>query len=149
GVSLKDRAAILPAGAAANGAFWIDPASGYFITSSFYMPQLPDWATAFDTSGAVAQAEQDASLSNVTNFYEQVGSTPAANTYELNFAEALIEGEQLGQHNVTDLLTISLSANDIEGHANGPDSPQEEQMVDALDTQLDTFFTWLDKNIPG
>src|SRR5581483_1143776 len=65
GVSLKDRAAILPAGAAANGAFWIDPASGYFITSSFYMPQLPDWATAFDTSGAVAQAEQDASLSNV------------------------------------------------------------------------------------
>ena len=149
GVSLKDRAAILPAGSAANGAFWIDPASGYFITSSFYMPQLPDWATAFDTGGAIAQAEQEAGVSNVTNFYEQVGSTPAANTYELNFAEALIQGEQLGQHNVTDLLTISLSANDIEGHANGPDSPQEEQMVDALDTQLDTFFTWLDKNIPG
>jgi len=149
GISLKDRAAILPAGSAANGAFWIDPASGYFITSSFYMPQLPDWATAFDTGGAIAQAEQDAGVSNVTNFYEQVGSTPAANTYELSFAEALIQGEQLGQHNVTDLVTISLSANDIEGHANGPDSPQEEQMVDALDTQLDTFFTWLDKNIPG
>ncbi len=149
GVSLKDRAAILPAGAAANGAFWIDPASGVFVTSTFYMPQLPDWATAFNTGGAIAQAEQEAGVSNVTNFFEQVGSTPAANTYELDFAEALIEGEQLGQHNVTDLLTISLSANDLEGHANGPDSPQEEQMVDALDTQLDTFFTWLDKNIPG
>src|SRR5579875_3337173 len=48
GISLKDRAAILPAGAAANGAFWIDPASGAFVTSSFYMPQLPDWATAFN-----------------------------------------------------------------------------------------------------
>src|ERR1700691_616476 len=49
GISLKDRAAILTAGAAANGAYWIDPASGYFVTSSFYMSQLPDWATAFNT----------------------------------------------------------------------------------------------------
>ncbi|HEX4038024.1 MAG TPA: alkaline phosphatase family protein [Acidobacteriaceae bacterium] len=149
GVSLKDRAAILPAGAAANGAFWIDPASGDFVTSSFYMPQLPDWATAFNSSGAIAQAEQDAGLSTVTNFYEQVGSTPAANAYELQFAEALIQGEHLGQDNVTDLLTLSLSANDILGHAKGPDSPDEEHMVDSLDTQLDGFFTWLDKNIPG
>ena len=149
GVSLKDRAAILPAGAAANGAFWIDPASGYFVTSSFYMPQLPDWATAFNTGGAIPLAEQEAGVTTLTNFYNQVGSTPAANEYELNFAEALIQGEQLGQRDVTDLLTISLSANDIVGHAAGPDSPDEHAMVDALDTQLDTFFTWLDKNIPG
>ncbi len=149
GISLKDRAAILTAGAAANGAFWIDPASGDWVTSTFYMPQLPDWATAFNASPAIAQAEQDANAANTKNFYEDVGKTPAANAYELNFAEALIQGEQLGQRNVTDLLTISLSANDILGHAAGPDSPDEEQMVDALDTQLDTFFTWLDKNIPG
>lgn len=149
GVSLKDRAAILSSGATANGAFWIDPASGDFITSTFYMPQLPDWVTAFNNSGAIAQAETESGLSNVTNFYQQVGSTPAANEYELDFAEALIQAEQLGQNTVTDLLTISLSANDIMGHAKGPDSPEEEQMVDTLDTQLDTFFTWLDKNIPG
>ncbi|MGA7521034.1 MAG: alkaline phosphatase family protein [Acidobacteriaceae bacterium] len=149
GVSLKDRAAILPAGAAANGAFWIDPVSGAFVTSSFYMPQLPVWATAFNTGGAIPLAEQEAGVTNLTNFYNQVGRTPAANEYELNFAEALIQGEQLGQGDVTDLLTISLSANDLIGHAEGPDSPDEHQMVDALDTQLDTFFTWLDKTIPG
>ncbi len=150
GISLKDRAAILPAGAAANGAFWIDPASGYFVTSTFYMSQLPDWAVAFNTGPAIAAAEQEASApANTTQFYSLVGRTPAANDYELNFAEALIQGEQLGQRNVTDLLTISLSANDIMGHAKGPDSPDQQQMVDALDTQFDTFFTWLDKNIPG
>lgn len=149
GVSLKDRAAILSAGAAANGAFWIDPVSGYFVTSSFYMPQLPAWAQAFDSGNSIAQAEQEAGLTNVTNFYNQVGATPAANDYEIQFAEALIQGEQLGQGNVTDLLTLSLSANDIAGHQYGPDSPQEQQMVDALDTQLDGFFTWLDKNVPG
>ncbi|HEX4310456.1 MAG TPA: alkaline phosphatase family protein [Acidobacteriaceae bacterium] len=149
GVSLKDRAAILPSGAAANGAFWIDPTSGTFVTSTFYMSQLPDWATAFNSGDSIAQAEQEAEVSNVSNFYNQVGQTPAANSYELNFAEALIQGEELGQHDVTDLVTISLSANDILGHHAGPDSPDEQQMVDALDTQLDTFFNWLDKNIPG
>jgi len=150
GISLKDRAAILPAGAAANGAFWIDPASGYFVTSTFYMSQLPDWATAFNTGGRIAQAEQEANApANTTEFYDLVGRTPAANSYELDFAEALIDGEQLGQRNVTDLLTISLSANDILGHQMGPDSTYQQQMVDALDTQFDTFFSWLDKNIPG
>jgi predicted AlkP superfamily pyrophosphatase or phosphodiesterase len=150
GVSLKDRAAILPAGAAANAAFWIDPASGYFVTSTFYVPQLPDWATAFNTGGRIAQAEQEANApANTTQFYDLVGRTPAANSYELDFAEALIQGEQLGQHNVTDLITISLSANDILGHQLGPDSSYEQQMVDSLDVQFDTFFNWLDKNIPG
>ncbi|MGA8532051.1 MAG: alkaline phosphatase family protein [Acidobacteriaceae bacterium] len=149
GISLKDRAAILPAGSAANGAFWIDPVSGDFITSTFYMPQLPDWATAFNTGGAITLAQQNAGVTSLTNFYNQVGGTPAANEYELDFAQALIQGEQLGQHDVTDMLTISLSANDIMGHAEGPDSPDEHEMVDNLDTQLDTFFTWLDKDIPG
>ena len=77
-----------------------------------------------------------------------VGRTPAANSYELDFARELITGEQLGRHPVTDLLVISLSANDILGHQAGPDSPQVRQMVDSLDQQLETFFSWLDKNIP-
>jgi predicted AlkP superfamily pyrophosphatase or phosphodiesterase len=149
GVSLKDRAAILPAGYSANGAYWIDPVSGSFITSSYYMDALPDWATTFNSGDRIAQAEQEAGTPGTRPFYEAVGSTPAANAYELDFARALITGEQLGSHPVTDLLVVSLSANDIVGHQFGPDSPQSRQMVDSLDQQLDGFFTWLDKNIPG
>lgn len=48
GIALKDRAAILPAGHHANGAFWYDPEAGAFITSSFYMEQLPTWVKAFN-----------------------------------------------------------------------------------------------------
>ncbi|MDD2797276.1 MAG: alkaline phosphatase family protein [Bacteroidales bacterium] len=48
GVSLKDRASILPAGHNPTGAFWIDDASGKFITSNYYMNQLPDWANRFN-----------------------------------------------------------------------------------------------------
>src|SRR6476620_12339794 len=43
GVSLKDRASILPAGHAANGAFWFDDSSATFLTSTWYMTQLPEW----------------------------------------------------------------------------------------------------------
>ena len=149
GVSLKDRAAILPAGYSANGAYWIDPASGSFITSSYYMDALPDWATTFNSGDRIAQAQQEAGVTGTQPFYQAVGSTPAANAYELDFARALITGEQLGTHPVTDLLVVSLSANDIVGHQFGPDAPQSRQMVDSLDQQLDSFFTWLDKNIPG
>ena len=61
-MSLKDRAAILPAGYSANGAYWIDGPSGAFITSSYYMESLPDWVTAFNTGDRIVQAEQEAGV---------------------------------------------------------------------------------------
>jgi hypothetical protein len=69
GVSLKDRAAILPSGQTANGAYWIDQANGRFVTSTYYMPQLPDWATKFNRGPRVAQAVKDAGLDSTTQFY--------------------------------------------------------------------------------
>jgi predicted AlkP superfamily pyrophosphatase or phosphodiesterase len=149
GISLKDRAAILPTGYSANGAYWIEPSSGAFVTSSYYMEALPDWVTAFNSGDRAGQAEQEAGSPGTRDFYEVVGSTPAGDAYELDFARALITNEQLGSHPVTDMLVVSLSPTDLVGHHLGPDSPQERQMVDSLDTQLDSFFTWLDKNVPG
>ena len=149
GISLKDRAAILPAGASANAAFWIDQASGRFVTSTFYLADLPDWAKTFNDGPDAANAATAALVPGTTQFYELVGRTPAANTYEFAFAEALITGEQLGKRPTPDLITISLSANDIMGHQMGPDSDAEHQMVDALDVDLDSFFSWLDKNVEG
>ncbi len=147
GVSLKDRAAILPAGQAANGAFWIDQDSGQFTTSTYYMQHLPGWATAFNHSSRVAQAEEEAKVPGTTQFYELVGRTPAANRYELDFTKALIQGEDLGRRSVTDLVVVSLSANDIQGHQFGPDSDSENQMILSLDQDLGSFFSWLDRNI--
>lgn len=146
-VSLKDRASILPAGQAANAAYWIDPISGHFTTSTYYLQHLPGWATAFNSSGRAEQAAREAKVEGTKQFFNQVGKTPAANGYELDFAKSLIKGEKLGQHGVTDLLLVSLSANDLQGHQFGPDSPSEEQMILALDRDLDGFNTWLDQNV--
>ncbi|MGA2216837.1 MAG: alkaline phosphatase family protein [Terracidiphilus sp.] len=148
GISLKDRAAILPAGQSANAAYWIDNASGQFTTSTYYMKHLPEWARAFNAGLRIAQAEHEANVdTNTTQFYELVGRTPAANSYELDFAKALIDGEKLGQYGVTDLLVVSLSPNDLQGHQFGPDSDSEEQMILSLDHDLDNFNNWLDQRL--
>lgn len=55
GVSLKDRASILPAGHAANGAFWLDDSNASFVTSSYYMQDLPEWVKAFNARQLPAQ----------------------------------------------------------------------------------------------
>ncbi len=47
-VSLKDRAAILPAGHTANAAFWMDDSSGNFISSTYYMNKLPPEVEKFN-----------------------------------------------------------------------------------------------------
>jgi predicted AlkP superfamily pyrophosphatase or phosphodiesterase len=48
GIALKDRGAILPAGHSANAAYFFDGSVGGWITSSYYMHELPGWAKTFN-----------------------------------------------------------------------------------------------------
>jgi predicted AlkP superfamily pyrophosphatase or phosphodiesterase len=48
GIALKDRGGILPAGHTANAAYWFDDKSGNWITSTYYMNELPKWVTDFN-----------------------------------------------------------------------------------------------------
>ena len=59
GVSLKDRAAILPAGHTANAAFWLDDATGNFVSSTYYMQELPGWVDAFNKSRPIEKLIQN------------------------------------------------------------------------------------------
>ena len=47
-IALKDRGAILPGGHTADGSYWYDSKEGRWITSSFYMKELPTWVQAFN-----------------------------------------------------------------------------------------------------
>lgn len=47
-VSMKDRGAIMPAGKKPKGAFWFESKSGNFITSTYYMTNLPQWVSDFN-----------------------------------------------------------------------------------------------------
>ena len=52
-VSFKERGAILPGGHTPDGAYWLDTQTspGYFVSSTYYMEQLPDWVTKFNQAG--------------------------------------------------------------------------------------------------
>lgn len=161
GIALKDRAAILPAGWSGDTAYWIDQKSGQWITSTYYRPELPKWAADFNSSNRTSKywdrdwRDADGNVLRSTprhnakdgsdaSFYEVVGSTPFANDYEFEFAKELILYEQLGTGATdTDLLTISLSANDILGHGVGPDAPEMRAMALAIDKQLAEFFNFV------
>lgn len=47
-VALKDRSSILPGGHMADAAFWYDDDSGNFISSSWYLKELPQWLKDFN-----------------------------------------------------------------------------------------------------
>jgi predicted AlkP superfamily pyrophosphatase or phosphodiesterase len=167
-VSLKDRAAVLPAGFSGDAAYWIDPKSGDWITSTYYRPDLPEWVRNFngshraekywnrewrdkdkDSDGNIlgSTAPRKSKDGTPAGFYEVVGSTPFANDYQLEFAKELVLYEKLGAGPATDLLVISLSANDILGHQVGPDSPQMRSMALELDRSLAEFFNFLGHQI--
>lgn len=48
GIALKDRGAILPAGHAADAAYWFDSKDGNWISSTFYQKDMPQWAKDYN-----------------------------------------------------------------------------------------------------
>jgi Type I phosphodiesterase / nucleotide pyrophosphatase len=131
GIALKDRAAILPAGHTATAAFWFDDQAG-FITSSYYMQELPPWARRFNEEQA-AFIHQNA-----------IRNSAAGNDLTLEFAKAAIAGYNLGSGKVTDLLALSFSSPDAVGHQYGPNSTEIRDIYQRLDRQFAAFLSWLD-----
>ena len=162
-VSLKDRASILPGGFAADAAYWIDAATGEWVTSTYYRGDLPHWVQEFnstrpvkywdrewkDAQGSVLRStgHRKSKDGSDAGFYEVVGPTSFGNEYELEFAKELVQYENVGRGPATDLLSVSLSSNDILGHQVGPDSPDMQQMALDLDRELADFFAFLGHQI--
>jgi hypothetical protein len=55
GVAIKDRGSILPAGHTANGSYWFDSNTGNWVTSTFYMNDLPQWAKDYNAKKMPAE----------------------------------------------------------------------------------------------
>lgn len=183
GLSIKDRSAVLPAGHAANGAFWFDKKSGKTISSTYYGAELPAWVQEFNKAkhadklsadgwnpmlaiglydestadntpyeksfvkGAEPVFPYDVAKAIKSQGYDAFTYTPFANTYLVRLAEAALIGEQLGQDEHTDLLSISFSAPDIIGHNYGPQSIEIEDTYLRLDQDLAQLLAELDLRV--
>jgi len=183
GIALKDRGGILPAGHAADAAYWFDDKTGNWITSTYYMKDLPQWAKDFnDQKLAETYLKLDwTSLYPVDTYlqstpddskyegkfkgtdaptlpvktsalYKSAGlglirSTPYGSTLTIDMAVAAINGEQLGQHDQTDFLAMSLSSPDYTGHQFGINAVEIEDTYLRLDRDIANFLTFLDAKV--
>lgn len=134
GIALKDRAAILPAGHSANGAYWFDKSAGGFITSTFYMNELPKWVRDFNKSHRIDPKTE-------------VHAAPLGVTLTTDMALAALDGENLGRNASTDFLAVSYSSTDYVGHAYGTRGGEIDEIYLTLDAELARLFSALDAKI--
>ena len=145
------------------------PADAFF--GKTWTPLLPGYDCPYDPSPAAACAyarsapDGQAWQSNTGNgnrlpvtlgakmdgpgprFYENILPSPFGDELTLAFARAAVEGEQLGQDDHTDILTVSLSSHDYINHAFGPESRLSQDHFLHLDRYLQGFFQYLDAKV--
>ncbi len=101
GIAMKDRGGILPAGHTANAAYWYDGSNGNWISSSFYMSDLPKWAKDFNAKKLVdAYVKKNwNTLLEISKYWES--------TEDNMWYEATLPNEDLPvfEHKLTDLKT--------------------------------------------
>ena len=152
GISLKDRAAILPVGHTADGAYWFDTLSGNFVSSTFYFTDLPGWVKDFDAARPADQYRGAVWLDHtmtqdLKKLYSDVDASPFGNELVERFAERSLDAEQLGRHDTTDVLAVSFSSNDYVGHQLGPDSAEVHEMCVRTDRLLGKLFQAVDQAV--
>jgi predicted AlkP superfamily pyrophosphatase or phosphodiesterase len=84
GIGLRESSAILSAGHAANAAYWFDNSTGTWMTSSYYIPALPEWVNDFN-----AMKFSDAYLNSTWNLLKPLNyyadCLPDSNSFEMGF----------------------------------------------------------------
>jgi len=99
-IAIKDRGAVLPGGHTANAAYWFHGADeGNWITSTFYMKELPQWVIDFNTSDTVENYKRPWTTAKNIETYLESGS-------DNNAYEGLFETETTPTfpHNTPNLL---------------------------------------------
>lgn len=139
GVSYKDRAAILPAGRSANAAYWLDTDNGQFVTSTYYMKELPAWAAAYNK-----ELKKNKELQQVG---KRVGYYPLCGHITADMAIAALKGEQLGKGEVTDMLCVSFSQTDVIGHEWSTRGQHTDEAYLELDKDIARLLKALDEQV--
>lgn len=139
GVSYKDRAAIFPAGRSANAAYWLDRKNRLFITSSYYMNELPQWVKDFNKV-----LVKDKEFKKVG---KDVGLYPLAGHIITDMTIAALDGEKLGQGEETDMLCVSYSQTDVIGHKWSTRGEHTDEAYLELDKDLTRLFDALNEKV--
>ncbi len=112
-------------------------------------PDSPSWETvtaAGDTNAFPHTITGGASAPGPA-FYNALDHSPFSNDLLVSFAQQAIVNEQLGQDDDTDVLTVSLSANDYVGHRYGPYSQEVMDVSLRIDRQIGTLLDFVQTRV--
>lgn len=138
-MSIKDRGAALPGGHLSDGSYWYDSSTGNFMTSTYYMEDLPNWVKSFNSAKNVDKylnmtwdtflpIEKYTASGSDDSKYESgfKGKDTPTFPYDLkalrkdNGNFSLISSTPFGNSLLTDLALVALDAENL-GQDNTPD----------------------------
>ncbi len=100
--------------------------------------KLPGWGRTFPHHYGPADGKFYGALLTLS---------PAGDELTVDFAKALIENEGLGQDDIPDYLSISLSSTDYIEHVFGPSSLEAEDNLKRLDRTLADLLQYIDRTV--
>ena len=115
------------------------------LPDAAYARSLPDNQAWYNPGGSLPKVLGEKDEKPGPSFYAALIRSPYGDALTLDFARAAIAGEALGQDEVPDILSVSLSTHDYVNHAYGPESRLSHDHVLQLDRLLEAFFRDLDR----
>lgn len=129
GIAATRDAAILSAGHAADGALWFDENSNRWRTSTYYSTSTPEWLKSYTSS--LTKSDKNKILTN-----DDIAET----------ALYVVKSASMGKDDVSDLLSITLSAAKPEGYATDWQTEMESIYLQ-LDNTLERFISGIESII--
>lgn len=126
-IAATREAAVLGAGHAADGAFWMDERKGDFLTSSYYPEKARTWISNYKR--AVTQSTNKESLTNASI---------------INLCKECITANAMGRDDIPDLLFMTLSARNQDPAGS---RTQMESLYMQIDNMLGEFITHVESAI--
>jgi predicted AlkP superfamily pyrophosphatase or phosphodiesterase len=117
------------------------------LPDAAYAKSLPDSQPWYNPGGKLPKVLGENDEKPGPAYYAALIRSPYGDALTLDFARAAIAGEALGQDDVPDILSVSLSTHDYVNHAYGPESRLSHDHVLHLDRLLEAFFRDLDRTI--
>lgn len=176
-VAWDPQSAVIMSGFTGDAAYWVNPKTGSWISSTYYTDKLPEWVrnvndlklakTYSDKSWTVSRAtakyhnvlRQDIVTDTTNGFFsfdflmrpkydfKRLASSPFANTMVKDFAVQSVIYENLGKDNDVDILNIVFDGSRNIGQRYGTQSMEVEDSYYRLDSDIEQLLNFLDRHL--
>lgn len=176
-VAWDPQSAVVMGGFTADEVYWVNPKTGCWISSTYYMDKLPEWVTKVnDLKLAQVYSEKQWTVSRLASRYHNVlrkdivtdttggffnfdflmrpkydfgrlAASPYANSMVKDFAVQSVIYDDLGKDENVDLLNVVFDASRTIGQRYGSHSMEVEDSYYRLDADIEQLLDFLDRQL--